>query len=233
VRLFQDPASDDDDESGDVRTHGRVLQRLHSSPCIYQIENLLTPKEVEHFISIADEKGRKFKSSFVEDDDGREVISEERTSQFVFMKKGADSVVRAVEHRLAEIVGMSSQNVEPLQIVRYVHGQRFNEHHDAGTLEDDGSVTGVPPRRIITYFIYLTDLPEGHGGHTEFTQLPSGVALKVCPKKGRAVLWSNVDAETGACDPRTAHRGCPVLGDHTKLAMNVWITDEDLQMAAL
>jgi hypothetical protein len=51
-------------------------------------------------------------------------------------------------------VGLSQVNVEPLQIVSYRPGQRFNLHHDAGTLLEDGSVpTMVPPRRLVTLFL--------------------------------------------------------------------------------
>jgi hypothetical protein len=37
--------------------------------------------------------------------------------------------------------------VEPLQIVSYTDGQRFDLHHDAGTLTDDGEIDIVQPRR--------------------------------------------------------------------------------------
>jgi hypothetical protein len=39
--------------------------------------------------------------------------------------------------------------VEPLQIVSYTEGQKFELHHDAGTMTDDGAVEVVPPRRLV------------------------------------------------------------------------------------
>jgi prolyl 4-hydroxylase len=136
----------------------------------------------------------------------------------VHVKKGLDSAIRRVESRAAELVGMQSHNVEGLQIVSYTDGQKFETHHDIGPIDDacEHVVTVVPPRRIITLFVYLNDLPEGIGT-TNFPLLkpqqpppPAGTetgsgtdCLKVQPKRGRALLFCNVlvddPSEPGAC----------------------------------
>lgn len=123
------------------------------------------------------------------------------------VKKGLDSAIRRMESRAAELVGMQSHNVEGLQIVSYTDGQKFETHHDIGPIDDacEHVVTVVPPRRIITLFVYLNDLPEGIGT-TNFPllkpQQPPQVGrrklsagedcLKVQPKRGRALLFCNV-----------------------------------------
>ena len=67
--------------------------------------------------------------------------------------------------------------MEPLQIVRYTKGQEFKSHHDAGELLPDGTVELAYPRRLFTFFVYLTDTPEGVG-HTEFVFLRSGAGAE-------------------------------------------------------
>jgi len=67
--------------------------------------------------------------------------------------------------------------------------------------------------------MYLSDLPEGGGGGTDFPRL----GLTVQPKKGSAVLWSSVyNSDPMTSDDRTYHQALPVL-DGTKFAMNGWI----------
>ena len=46
-----------------------------------------------------------------------------------------------------DLISLSSDFVEPLQIVSYTGGQKFDLHHDAGTIMDDGEIEIVQPRR--------------------------------------------------------------------------------------
>ena len=193
------------------------MTKIHSSPNIYFIENFLNSSELIWFDTICTQHKHQFQSSFTEDDDDlKEVISEDRTSTYIHLTKSQDRVVRAVEQRASELVGMSSENVEPLQIVHYTKGQHFDIHHDAGTLLEDFKVIGIQPTRIITLFIYLNNLPPGQG-HTEFPLLEG---VSVTPRKGGALLFCNV-LENGEIDPRLAHRALPVEGDLIKYGVNV------------
>ena len=56
----------------------------------------------------------------------------------------------------------------------------------------------------MTFFVYLTTLPKGVGS-TVFPRLsevgkPRGTGRAIRPMRGRAVLWSNVDTQTGLPD---------------------------------
>eukprot|EP00501_MAST-03F_sp_TOSAG23-6_P001147 GSMAST32.ASY1.ANO1.1190.1 assembled CDS len=99
------------------------------NPNIFTIDEFLTESELLHLRSIITNEKNRFQSSFTEDDDLASHVSSDRTSRFIFLKKGQDTVVRAVERRAAEILGVPPQNVEPLQIVSYTMGQKFNVHH--------------------------------------------------------------------------------------------------------
>lgn len=127
------------------------------------------------------------------------------------------------------MIGMFSENVEPLQIVSYQLGELFNVHHDAGTLLEDGQVEMIYPLRYATFFVYLNTLPEGQGC-TEFPSLD----IAVTPSARDAVFFSNVCPYTGELDPRTIHRACPItIPGYRKLGVNIWVTDCNMQSLAL
>ena len=114
-------------------------------------------------------------------------------------------------------------------MVSYTRGQKFDLHHDAGTLMANGTVLGEDeagtPRRLVTVFVYLTTMPE-NVGCTEFPK----IGVTVQPVRGKAVFFCNVCPD-GQPDSRLVHRGCPVLSDELairKLGLNIWISDKSL-----
>lgn len=167
-----------------------------------------------------------FCQSFVDKGDNSETLVDEkhRTSTFISLSKQADSKISAIERKVADLLGLSPTQVEPLQLVRYTMGQFFGVHHDLGNLAEDGSVETPPrqfycKRRLATVFLYLNDLPKGHGGCTYF---PACKHLRVQPRRGRAVLFCNV-LRNGKADPKTIHAGEPVKGKvQVKYGLNIW-----------
>ena len=71
-------------------------------------------------------------------------------------------------------------------MVCYKKNQFYNEHHDAGSVLEDGTVDVVPPARVITIFVYLNTMPEGEG-YTEFPRL----GLSIRPEKCAAIMFCN------------------------------------------
>jgi len=171
---------------------------------------------------------------------GKERYDQQRTSTFVHFSKLSDSKIAAIENRAADLLGLPNHCIEPLQLVRYSEGQYFGAHHDTGVLFEDGSVelpaksACSPPRRLVTLFVYLNDMPNlDCGGCTHFPLLMApddrqhGTTMKnatsanlegglnVHPKRGRAVMFCNID-RFGMPDPRTVHAGQPVKATRTK-----------------
>ena len=171
----------------------------------------MSDKDIKHFDHLISMNTRGFESSFVNNEDNEQVLTEHRTSKYLRVKKGQDATIRSLESRIAQSVGLPCENIEPLQIVRYTDGQHFDVHHDAGTLCDDGEVELVEPKRLVTVFIYLNSLPDGEG-HTEFPLLNGGKGLSVRPTKGDAVVWCNILPD-GKVDPLLQHKACPVSKD--------------------
>ena len=166
----------------------RNLQRLHTNPSVYMVNDFLTESDLEYFDKNITQHEDRFLASFIEDDQGEIQIVEERTSTYIFMDKGRDDKIRSIERRAADLVSLGPDFVEPLQIVSYTQGQKFELHHDAGTMMEDGTVEINPPKRLVTLFLYLNNLPEGQG----CTHFPALNGLRVTPKRGCGVLFCNV-----------------------------------------
>jgi prolyl 4-hydroxylase len=152
-----------------------------------------------------------------------------RTSTFFGFKKLHDTKVAALEQRIADLLGCWVHQIEALQLVRYFPGQFFGIHHDMGDLLGDDEVIlpqkqlGVK-RRLVTLFCYLNTLDKDQGGCTYFPQCD----IRVLPKKGRAVLFSNVTS-AGLPDPYTIHAGEAVESNNksvVKYGLNIWICEE-------
>lgn len=119
--------------------------------------------------------------------------------------------------QLDESILRTNQNVEDMQVVHYVNGQKYDSHHDWG-------VSGYPESRLITLLIYLTDMPHAEaGGETAFPKGANGRGFKVQPKKGDAVLFYNL-LEDGNGDDLALHAALPVLEGEKWLA-NFWVWD--------
>ena len=205
----------------------KKLELIHSNPNVFFVRNFLSEGELNHFDRFCTNRCAIFKNSFTEDDSNNEVVSDERTSMYTYLNKGQDSIIRSIEARAADLCGMGQEHCEPLQIVSYTEGQKFETHHDAGTLCDDGTVELVPPRRLATLFLYLNKLPPDQGN----TQFPD-LGISVQPERGCGVLFSNV-LSNGDVDPRTVHRAAPVYGELKKYGVNLWLCDQSFQELAL
>ena len=199
-------------------SHLRVTKNsilYHKDPNIYLVKNFLTTAELTWLDQFCTHQEYLFRNSFTESSNSKKLVSDERTSTFVHLLKAQDATIRRIENRAADLLGVSADVIEPLQIVSYRNGQKFDLHHDAGTMISESEIEIVHPRRLATLFVYLNTLPEGEG-HTEFPVL----GLSVQPQAGSALLFCNV-LPSGYADPRTVHRACPVHGDLQKFGLNV------------
>jgi hypothetical protein len=226
------------------------IRPLHLRPHIYDIDNFLTQTELDYFDQFI--KKCSFQKSFVDNmefEDGDTapspdeksskrrrrtlVDSSHRTSTFFSFKHRANATIRSIEQRTANLLGCWVHQLEGLQLVRYKPGEFFGVHHDLGDLLEDDQVL-LPrkqfavKRRLVTLFVYLNDLKPNNGGATHF---PKCGDLRVTPKKGNAVLWSNVTAD-GSPDPATIHAGEAVQStskdgnDIEKYGLNIWVTEK-------
>ena len=127
-----------------------------------------------------------------------------------------DAVVRAITERASLLTGYPYENIEPLQLVRYTDGQRYEPHFDYGEACDFEENLSHGHRHV-TMLVYLNSVPERHGGHTSFPKLN----LRLQPLAHAAIVFNDC-LPNGEEDPRTLHGGTPPT-NHTKIAINIWI----------
>lgn len=144
-----------------------------------------------------------------------------------------DAHVTDAAARVADLIDHPRETFEDLQVLRYRAGEHYHAHHDylPGATQTSipalGSGGGENPR-VMTMFFYLNDMPEDAGGETEFpdavplpstgaaASLPANVQwvdgrLRVRPRLGSALLWSNVmDTDTLCAHPHAKHAALDV-----------------------
>lgn len=107
-----------------------------------------------------------------------------------------DLVIRAINHRLAAITGTTTEQGEPLSVMRYDVAQQYRMHVDA--------LPGVDNQRIKTAIIYLN---HGYqGGETLFEHGP-----KIAGRQGDTIVFDNVKSD-GLPDLLSRHAGLPIAG---------------------
>eukprot|EP00746_Dinoflagellata_sp_MGD_P163186 gnl/MRDRNA2_/MRDRNA2_91092_c0_seq1.p1 gnl/MRDRNA2_/MRDRNA2_91092_c0~~gnl/MRDRNA2_/MRDRNA2_91092_c0_seq1.p1 ORF type:complete len:483 (-),score=85.60 gnl/MRDRNA2_/MRDRNA2_91092_c0_seq1:41-1489(-) len=190
--------------------------QVHKNPAIYIVPCFIEDDEIQHLIGLAERAwvpstvGRGVYKTGDVNEDLKNTKSNNRTSYSCMLRSSETAQVTHVEYRLAALAKMDIQYLERLNMVRYYPGQYFNEHHDGNF-------------RPKTVFIYLNDLEDEEGGETMFTNL--GVQIK--PRKGCAVMWSNLD-EDGKQDDRMIHRGVAPLSG-VKYGVNCFFNDKPIR----
>jgi prolyl 4-hydroxylase len=126
---------------------------------------------------------------------------------------------------------MPIENLERLQLTRYLEGQQYRPHFDwsrTGSRDNE---------RLSTFFAVLeanctncgTQFPEMIGNWSDkdarWCEIiecsdPGLSALTMKPKVGSAFYWRNLDSD-GSGDERTLHAGLPVLSG-SKVGLNIW-----------
>jgi prolyl 4-hydroxylase len=198
------------DEVGSKRVV--TVQHVSYSPRIRYIHRLLSAAECEHVLKVA---MPLFTRSPV-----RGSVTRVRTSTTAMLGgRYDDAVVKKIRQRIALFSGYDAELIEPLQVVRYERGQKYEGHHDFFDVCDleDKSENG---RRQVTFLIYLVDMPaDENGGGTRFPEL----SIEVAPEQGSAIVFNDC-FDNGEEDGRSLHAGQPPLQPGTvKYAINGWI----------
>jgi prolyl 4-hydroxylase len=205
---------------------GEIVQ-LSWKPRAFLLKGFLSPEECKHLITKA--KPSMSKSSVADNKTGKSFSSDIRTSTGTFLSKKADSVVAAIEKRVAQVTMIPEPNQEGLQILHYQDGQKYLPHHDYfhDEYNQDPKRGG---QRMATVLMYLSTPEEG--GETVFPDAEKKVAgdeWSECALKGMAVKAIRGDAvmffslnTDGTEDPTSLHGSCPTLKGE-KWSATKWI----------
>lgn len=195
-------------------------------PWIVTLVNFLSDSESEHLITLGREQGYRL-SGMLEEENSEEY----RTSvnSWCTGECADDLVAKEVIGRISRTTGIPTDYSEPLQMLQYMPGQRYKEHHDVD--HDSFDLPNGP--RILTFFLYLNDVREG--GATRMVDLKYGgdsdededasytpVPLTIFPRKGMALVWANLnDEDLTTKEERTWHEALPVIRG-IKYGANAW-----------
>ena len=135
---------------------------------------------------------------------GGESVEDVRSNRVMhFGLADSDLLLELINHRLAEVAGLPTENGEGLGVLHYAPGERYAPHVDY-IPETPANARHLAERgqRIRTVLVYLNE--DFEGGATEFPRLD----LKFKPAKGSALVFDSVTAD-GSVDPMTLHTGAP------------------------
>jgi prolyl 4-hydroxylase len=193
--LLAQPATDDEE---------LTQARLYQQRDVRILDDFFSAHACEHIISLCEGK-YLFNQSAVENNREHLLVASARSSYTAFLKDLADPVLDGIYRKVAGLLGVPENWIEPLQCVRYNPRQEYRPHYDSNDVN----------LRKHTFFVYLND--DFERGETFFPELH----YQVEPRKGRAVYFLNRDQEDNLI-PFSVHAGLPVETG-IKYGCNVWI----------
>jgi prolyl 4-hydroxylase len=190
---------------------------ISESPKIVYIENFITKEEAEHLMKTADEIKRP--STIDTKGDPYTLVNNVRSSESAHLGKSRDKIVKSIEDKACEYVGLDTTHLEPMQVVVYEKGQKFNPHYDF--FSEDSQDILERGNRNKTILVYLNDIQENFGGATVFPK----IGLKIQPQAYSAIYFENMN-ESGV-DYNTLHAGEELTTDELKkYAINIWFREK-------
>lgn len=152
-----------------------------------------------------------------------------RTSTEAWCKGGClnDILVAGLWDKLEAVTRLSRKHSDYLQLLKYVDGQFYSTHQDYHK-HQAFSTTGA---RVVTFYMYLNGVDDiQNGGGTNFPYLN----VTVYPKRGRALVWSNVrDDNVNEESYYARHQALPVEGTNVlKYSATAWFHQREIQTAA-
>ncbi len=200
-----------------LHRHDREVQVLASllHPRVIVFGGLLDASECDALVSLA--RASIAPSQTFNLDTGSDELHEGRSSHGMFLDRGANTLCRDIEARIAALLDWPVENGEGLQILRYGPGAQYKPHHDYF----DPARPGTPRilerggQRVASVVIYLNT--PASGGATTFPD----VNLEVMPVKGNAVFFSY---DRPHAMTRTLHGGAPV-NEGEKWVATKWLRE--------
>ena len=201
-------------------TIGRqVRDRLMRNPTVFKIPSneldifvareFLTPAECAALMKLID--AERIPSQLLAPTPDPEFRTSESCNLSPF-----EPIVKQLEDRINDLLGIDPLNGETVQGQRYAVGQQFKAHHDFFYTSEPywPEMEKTGGQRTWTAMVFL-NAPE-EGGQTAFEK----AGIKVAPRPGNLLVWNNLDAD-GQPNPFSLHQGCPVVSG-VKYVITKW-----------
>ena len=194
---------------------------------IYRIKNFLSKEECNGLVKLI--KSNMKKSMVSVPNKAQAYIDESfRTSSTCNLSSSSDDLVKKVDDRILEYIGIHQSRGEPIQGQYYDISQEFKAHTDTFQPNSDEyklhcSKSG---QRTWTFMIYLNNTKKG--GETRFQKLKTkdDKELILKPKLGDAIVWNNLNKD-GKPNPYSLHQGCPVEEGY-KCIITKWFREKKI-----
>ena len=179
---------------------------------MYEIDNFLNETECAAIVEVIKSKLRPSEIA-----SNNEYDDSFRTSSTCDLGNLDLDILKDLDRRICELIGINQSYSEIIQGQHYEVGQEFKAHTDYFEGDQINEFGGQRGQRTYTFMIYLNDVTEG--GETEFYQIDR----KIKPSLGKAVIWNNLD-KNGSPNPKTLHHAHPVL-EGSKTVITKWFRE--------
>jgi len=212
------------DQKGPLDLKGLLKSGAHvaavEDPRIWIVERFCTP-EACAWITRRAENRLEAARTYDADVGGRRYLDARTNTGTGFGLRDSDLVMTLLRGRIAKAVGLPLPQFEPVNVLHYDPGQKFDRHYDfinpeVSHFAEDLRLRG---QRLATALIYLNEAYEG--GETDFPEL--GYSFK--GETGDLLIFFNVTPD-GKPDKRTLHAGTPPTSGE-KWVLSQWIRDRD------
>jgi len=180
---------------------------------IQEIPNFLNSEECDKIIELSN--GKLFPSKVYTND--KDLYETDTRNSHQCWLNDNDTFIKNISDKIKKYTNTPNNYQEELQVVNYQPGGFFKSHYDAceGDEKFCKRMNGEHGPRLLTVLIYLND--NFTGGETVFPLINKTVK----PKKGKAVIFKNID-NNGIIIKQALHGGEPVISGEKWIA-NKWI----------
>ena len=180
---------------------------------MYEIENFLNETECAEIIQLIKSKLRPSEIA-----SSGEYDNSFRTSSTCDLGNLGLDVLKELDRRICEFIGINESYSEVIQGQHYEIDQEFKAHTDYFEGDQMAEYGGKRGQRTYTFMIYLNDVIKG--GETEFHKINK----KIEPSLGKALIWNNLDKK-GNPNSNTLHHAHPVL-EGSKTIITKWFREK-------
>jgi prolyl 4-hydroxylase len=195
---------------------------LPLGPWVVTIDNFASEDETNHLLLLGNQlEYKRSKDSVMNPENGLfedPQVYDFRTSYQVYCGDSCfehpivGNLNGGLLNRVSTFLGIGLDHCEDIQLLKYKEGGKYELHQDYHTV--NALMSGGA--RVVTWLMYTEDVEEG--GETNFPRIP----VKIRPKKGRALVWSNVrDDDPLEEDLLARHEALPLVKGR-KYAATAW-----------
>lgn len=196
------------------------LSIISCDPIVYVIDDFIDEYSCEHIIALSKDKYKR--ATVCGDKKGQ--VSNGRTGDNCWIVHDEDLITLEIADKISALVGIPLENSESFQSIYYDKGQQYKIHYDSWDLDNSDKMKRHfknGGQRLLTVLGYLNDVEKGGG--TKFSKLNKVVQAK----KGRIVIFQNVEFGNNKKHIKSQHAGMPVIQGE-KYAFNLWFREQDV-----